>query len=133
VRPSPQSPAHGQAVRITSDSAVRAAALRWGGSKRAGTAAENRARLAITVLLGRLNMPDDIINFESEKHRRAAEIDNDYWESVCGRLTEIMGSSSSPAAVVRAGLLAMLNRLEQEGMSRSDAKAFIVQRLTFIE
>jgi hypothetical protein len=76
---------------------------------------------------------DDIIDFESEKHRRAAEIDNDFWESVSGRLTEIMGSSSSPAAAVRAGLLAMLNRLEQEGMSRPDAKAFIVQRLTFIE
>jgi hypothetical protein len=77
-------------------------------------------------------MPD-IIDFESEKRRAEAEIDADTVEDICRKLAEIMESSKNPAVPIVAGLRAMINRLTDNGMSRHDAKTFIVERLSFIE
>jgi hypothetical protein len=72
---------------------------------------------------------DKIIDFEARKdRRRAGEFDQAqvHWDNVVTELFEVMARSELPdVSVTSAALRALLDRLEEAGMSRHDAKAQI--------
>ena len=78
-------------------------------------------------------MPD-VIDFESKKNRRddarfdtAIAAEAAKWENIRARLTGILATSTGRSLMVSAGLAAMLDVLEDSGLSRRDAKAYIVK------
>ena len=86
-------------------------------------------------------MPDDPIDFASEKERRiearkdaAIGVDQAQWEAVRDQLIGILITTTSKSSMVSAGLRAMLDLLEKgAGLSRNDAVAFIAQSLKAFE
>ncbi len=82
-------------------------------------------------------MPDDIIDFDAEKERRidaatTAAIDENQaeWDRVRLRLTWTMATSSlSDTALISAALRALLDVLDNSGLSLDDDKARIAKSL----
>jgi hypothetical protein len=73
-----------------------------------------------------------VIDFESENDRRVeAGIIADWrWQNIRLQLNEIMATSELPeTSLVSAGLCALLDMLEGDGLSRRDAKTFIARSL----
>jgi hypothetical protein len=73
-----------------------------------------------------------VIDFESENDRRVeAGIIADWrWQIIRLQLNEIMATSELPeTSLVSAGLCALLDMLEGDGLSRRDAKTFIARSL----
>jgi hypothetical protein len=73
-----------------------------------------------------------VIDFESENDRRVeAGIIADWrWQNIRLQLNEIMATSELPeTSLVSAGLCALLDVLEGDGLSRRDAKTFIARSL----
>ncbi len=81
-------------------------------------------------------MPD-IIDFEAEKDRRIErEIERELeekdarWKEIVSQLAAIMATSAGNTWMISAGLRAMLDVLEDNGMSRKVAKPFIAEVLS---
>ena len=74
-----------------------------------------------------------VIDFECENdHRIEAGIiaDSWRWQNIRLQLNETMATSELPdTLLVSAGLCALLDMLEGDGLSRRDAKAFIAKSL----
>jgi hypothetical protein len=74
-----------------------------------------------------------IIDFECENDRRIEAgiiADSCRWQKIRLQLNETMATSELPETLlVLAGLCALLDMLEGDGLSRRDAKAFITRSL----
>jgi hypothetical protein len=74
-----------------------------------------------------------VIDFESENDDRRVEagiIADWRWQNIRLQLNEIMATSELPeTSLVSAGLCALLDMLEGDGLSRRDAKTFIARSL----
>ena len=73
-----------------------------------------------------------VIDFESKNDRsvEAGIIADGRWQNIRLQLNETMATSELPdALLVSAGLCALLDMLEGDGLSRRDAKAFIARSL----
>ena len=73
-----------------------------------------------------------VIDFESKNDRsvEAGIIADWRWQNIRLRLNEIMATSELPeTSLVSAGLCALLDMLEGDGLSRRDAKTFIARSL----
>jgi hypothetical protein len=75
-----------------------------------------------------------VIDFERENDRRIGAgiiADSWRWQNTRLQLNETMATSELPETLlVSAGLCALLDMLEGEGLSRRDAKAFIARSLS---
>ena len=77
-------------------------------------------------------MPD-IIDFESEKDRRDEDrlLERDvHWFDCVDELLATMATLVDNDAIIAAGVLTMLKRLEANGMSKSEAKTMIASALS---
>jgi hypothetical protein len=72
-----------------------------------------------------------VIDFECESDRRTGiNADSWRWQNIRLQLNETMATSELPdTLLVSAGLCALLDMLEGDGLSRRDAKAFIARSL----
>ena len=72
-----------------------------------------------------------VIDFERENDRSIGILaDNWRWQNIRLQLNETMATSELPETlVVSAGLYALLDMLEADGLSRRDASAFIARSL----
>ena len=74
-----------------------------------------------------------VIDFEYENDRRIEAgfiADSWRWQNIRLQLNETMATSELPdTLLVSAGLCALLDMLEGDGLSRRDAKAFIARSL----
>ena len=72
-----------------------------------------------------------VIDFECENDRRTGiNADSWRWQNIRLQLNETMATSELPdTLLVSAGLCALLDMLEGDGLSRQDAKAFIARSL----
>ena len=74
-----------------------------------------------------------VIDFECENGRRIEAgiiADSSRWQNIRLQLNETMATSELPdTLLVSAGLCALLDMLEGDGLSRRDAKAFIARSL----
>ena len=73
-----------------------------------------------------------VIDFESKNDRsvEAGIIADWRWQNIRLQLNEIMATSELPeTSLVSAGLCALLDVLEGDGLSRRDAKTFIARSL----
>jgi hypothetical protein len=72
-----------------------------------------------------------VIDFELENDRRIGiSADSLRWQNIRLQLNETMATSELPETLlVSAGLCALLDMLEGDGLSRRDAKAFIARSL----
>jgi hypothetical protein len=74
-----------------------------------------------------------VIDFECENDRRIEAgiiADSWRWQNIRLQLNETMATSELPdTLLVSAGLCALLDMLEGDGLSRRDAKAFIARSL----
>ena len=74
-----------------------------------------------------------VIDFERENDRRIEAgiiADSWRWQNIRLQLNETMATSELPdTLLVSAGLCALLDMLEGDGLSRQDAKAFIARSL----
>jgi hypothetical protein len=74
-----------------------------------------------------------VIDFECENGRRIEAgiiTDSWRWQNIRLQLNETMATSELPdTLLVSAGLCALLDMLEGDGLSRRDAKAFIARSL----
>ena len=73
-----------------------------------------------------------VIDFESKNDRsvEAGIIVDWRWQNIRLQLNEIMATSELPeTSLVSAGLCALLDMLEGDGLSRRDAKTFIARSL----
>ena len=74
-----------------------------------------------------------VIDFECENDRRIEAgiiADGWRWQNIRLQLNETMATSELPETLlVSAGLCALLDMLEGDGLSRRDAKAFIARSL----
>ena len=73
-----------------------------------------------------------VIDFESKNDRsvEAGIIADWRWQNIRLQLNEIMATSELPeTSLVSAGLCALLDMLEGDGLSRRDAKTFIARSL----
>jgi hypothetical protein len=72
-----------------------------------------------------------VIDFERENDRRIGIIADSWrWQNIRLQLNETMATSELPETLlVSAGLCALLDMLEGDGLSRRDAKAFIARSL----
>ena len=73
-----------------------------------------------------------VIDFEREKDRHISiSADSRRWQNIRLQLNETMATSELPETLlVSAGLCALLDMLEGDGLSRHDAKAFIARSLS---
>jgi hypothetical protein len=72
-----------------------------------------------------------VIDFERENDRHIGiSADSRCWQNIRLQLNETMATSELPdTLLVTAGLCALLDMLEGDGLSRRDAKAFIARSL----
>ena len=72
-----------------------------------------------------------VIDFERENDRHIGiSADSRRWQNIRLQLNETMATSELPETLlVSAGLSALLDMLEGDGLSRRDAKAFIARSL----
>jgi len=72
-----------------------------------------------------------VIDFERENDRRLGIIADSWrWQNIRLQLNETMATSELPETLlISAGLCALLDMLEGDGLSRRDAKAFIARSL----
>jgi hypothetical protein len=72
-----------------------------------------------------------VIDFERENDRHfGISADCRRWQNIRLQLNETMATSELPETLlVSAGLCALLDMLEGDGLSRRDAKAFIARSL----